>query len=96
MPPTNNWEKLPQTAQEFQAARLADRFFCDARGKAEGIKYLAEAQCFSALVDAVELLNQAVKTEVERRAGERFRQMEIEGLLSASDRAAVNQAEMRL
>lgn len=96
MPPLNNSGKTPQTRQEFEAARIADRFFADIKAKAEGVKYLADEHCFAVLVDAVALLAEAMSIELQRRTVERERQMEIEGLLSASDRAAVNQAEMRL
>lgn len=74
MPPTNNWEKLPQTQEEFEAARVADRFFSDVKGKAAGIRELAEAHCFSAVVDAAKLLNGVISDELRRRADARHRQ----------------------
>lgn len=94
--PTTYSGKAPQTSQDYSAARQADRFFCDVKGKAEGIKYLADAQCFGALVDAVELLNVEMTIELARRDRARVQQLELEGLLTASDRSAINQAEFRL
>ena len=92
MPPLNNSGKALQSRQDYEAARNTDRFFCEVKQKAVGIRELAEAQCFAVLVHAVSDLQQLVADELNRRKASRVKQLELEGLLTASDRAAMNQA----
>lgn len=89
--PTNNWGNPPQSAQDYQAARDAARFFSEVRVKCEGIKELAEVECFAVLVDAYVLLGECITLEQKRRAALKHRQLEIEGLLTLENRASANQ-----
>lgn len=95
VPPTNSGT-TSRTAQEFQANRDAVRFFADIKMKAEGLKYCCDIESFTLVAEAVALLLDEVIVEKRRRDRSRTDQLELEGLLSASDRAAINQAEMRL
>lgn len=94
MPLENNSWKPQRSIAEYQAARATDRFFCEITSKAAGLKELADAKCFNAVVDSVVLIEQVIAAEIARREQARHKQLELEGLLTASDRAAVNQREM--
>lgn len=88
--------KTGQTVQEFQAEHSKLRFFYTVKAKLQGIEALMEVDCIAAAHDAAMLLVAALSEEGARRGAERIRQLELEGLLTPSDRAAVNQREFRL
>lgn len=96
VPPELISGKPTQSRSEYIAARQADRFFCEVKRRSQDVAELADGQCFTLVCLAVKVLVHEIEVEEQRLNDDRFKQLELEGLLSASDRAAVNQALLRL
>ena len=86
--PTTNSGKSPQTAEEYAAARAKSRFFAETKVRLETIVYLVEVELFSAAHDATVILHQEFIAEANRREAVRTQQLELEGLLTASNTSA--------
>lgn len=71
---------------------MTDRFFCDMLNRAAGLVELSHAQCFSLIGDALHLMVQDYQLEENRRKAARIEQLQLEGLQTPQDGAAVDQA----